>query len=203
MDQTNLSRQDVEILDKEILFRGFGSLVRYKIRHKLFSNDMSASFQREIYERFRAVTVIPYDPKLNKVVLVEQFRIGALLDKETPWLLELVAGIIDKDKTEAEIAYLEVKEEAGLEVKKLIPIYSYWSSPGATSEYVSMFCALVDASRAGGIHGVKDENEDIKVHVMDAASAFAAVKNGKIRNASTIIGLQWLELNLTVLTSCH
>jgi ADP-ribose pyrophosphatase len=191
--------RDVEILGKETLFKGFGSLVRYKIRHKLFSDEMSAPFLREIYERFKAVTVIPYDPKLNKVVLIEQFRVGALLDKETPWLLELVAGIIDKDKSEEEIAYLEVAEEAGLEVNKLIPIYSYWSSPGSSSEYVSLFCALVDASGAGGVHGLKDENEDIKVHVMDVAEAFAAVKNGKIRNASTIIGLQWLELNLAAL----
>lgn len=195
MYKPDFNHNHIEILGKEILFRGFGKIASYKIRHKLFAGGESALFLREIYERFNAVTVLPYDPKLDKVVLIEQFRAGALLDKKTPWLLELVAGIIDKDKSEEEIAHLEVKEEAGLEIQKLIPVYSYWSSPGASSEYVTLFCATVDATRAGGIHGLEYECEDIKVHVLDSTEAFALVKNGSIRNASTIIGLQWLELN--------
>jgi len=191
------NHQHFNILEKEILFQGFGKVVRYKIQHKLFSGEDSHAFQREIYQRFNAVTVLPYDPKLDCVVLIEQFRIGALTGAVTPWLLELVAGIIDKGKTPEETAYLEVKEEADLEILKLFPVYGYWASPGATSEYVTLFCALVDASNAGGVHGLKNENEDIKVHVLSSKEAFQAVKKGTIRNASTIIGLQWLELYLT------
>jgi ADP-ribose pyrophosphatase len=172
-------------------------VTRYKLRHKLFSGEYSQPFQREIYQRANAVTIIPYDPKLDKIVLIEQFRAGALSGKDTPWLLELVAGIIDKDKTAEEIAYLEVKEEAGLEILKLTPVYGYWSSPGASSEYITLFYAIVDAHKAGGIHGLKAESEDIKVHVLDSKDAFAAVKNGAICNASSIIALQWLELQLS------
>jgi ADP-ribose pyrophosphatase len=192
----DFTHQDVEILGKEVLFQGFGKIVRYKIRHQLFSGGLSLPFQREIYQRCNAVTVIPYDPVLDKVVLIEQFRAGALLNKHTPWLLELVAGIIDKDKTAEEIAYLEMKEETGLEIQKLTPVYSYYNSPGSSSEYVALFCAIIDASDAGGIHGLQAESEDIKVHVLDSKDAFAAVKNGTICNASSIIALQWLELHL-------
>ncbi|MCK4608779.1 MAG: NUDIX domain-containing protein, partial [Gammaproteobacteria bacterium] len=135
------------------------------------------------------------DPKLDKVVLIEQFRIGAIEDKNSPWLLELVAGLLDKDKTKQQTSILEAKEEAGLEVNELIPIYEYWSSPGASSEFVSLYCALVDASKAHGIHGLEHENEDIYVHVLDRKEAFAAVESGRINNSLAIIGLQWLELN--------
>jgi ADP-ribose pyrophosphatase len=194
--KSNFNRQDVKILSKEILFQGFGKIIRYKIKHKLFSGGYSQLLQREIYQRFNAVTVIPYDPKLDKVVLIKQFRAGALEDKNTPWLLELVAGIIDNGKTAEETAYLELKEEAGLEIIKLIPVYSYWSTPGGSSEYITLFCAIVDASKACGIHGLKTEGEDIKVHVLNSKDAFAAVKSGVICNASSIIALQWLELHL-------
>ena len=194
--KSNFTHQDVEILSKEILFQSFGTIVRYKIKHKLFAGGYSQLLQREIYQRFNAVTVLPYDPKLDKVVLIEQFRAGALADKNTPWLLELVAGIIDNGKTVEETAYLELKEEAGLELIKLIPVYSYWSTPGGSSEYITLFCAIVDASKACGIHGLETEGEDIKVHVVSTKDAFAAVKNGTICNGSSIIALQWLELNL-------
>ena len=89
----------------------------------------------------------------------------------------------------------KVLEEAGLEVQKLIPISEYWSSPGASSEKVTLYCALVDASKAGGIHGLPHENEDILVHTMSSQEAFAGVRSGRINNAATIIALQWLELN--------
>lgn len=185
--------KDVEILNTETVYKGYGKIQQYKIKHKLFAGGWSNSFLRELYVRPDAVAVLPYDPKLDQVVLIEQFRVGALRDEVSPWQLELVAGVMDKDKTEAEVAVLEVQEEAGLETQELIPIYKYWSSPGGTSEHITMFCAIVDSTKADGVHGLDDENEDILVHVMSSKEAFAAVKDGKIKNAFTIIGLQWLD----------
>jgi len=191
-----MKHKDIKILEQKTLYQDSSRIEHYKLKHRLFAGGWSKTFTRELFVRYNAVAVLPYDPKLNKVVLIEQFRIGALKDKTSPWLLELVAGIIDKNKSEEQIATLETKEEAGLEVIKLIPIYGYWTSPGGSSEYVTLYCAIVDANNAGGIHGVDDEHEDILVHVMDSKDAFAAVKSGRINNASTIIALQWLELNI-------
>jgi ADP-ribose pyrophosphatase len=201
MKLMNNDNKNFTILEKKILHQGFSDVVQYKVAHKLFSGDWSKPYFREICERYNAVTVLPYDPVLDKVVLIKQFRVGALEDKESPWLLELVAGIIDKEKTPAEIAKIETQEEAGLDIIKLIPVYGYWSSPGGTSEYVNLFCAIVDASNASGIHGLAAENENILVSTMSSAEAFAAIKSGLIRNASTIIALQWLELNKAVITN--
>jgi ADP-ribose pyrophosphatase len=197
----NMTHDDVKILGKKSIYEGFSKITNYKLKHRLFEGGWSKPFERELSVRYNAVAILPYDPKLDKVVLIEQFRIGALKDKTSPWLLELVAGVIDKQQPEKKLAYSEVKEEAGLDIIDLIPIYSYWSSPGGSSEFVSLYCAIVDASKADGIHGMDDEHENILVHVMDSKDVFAAVKSGRINNASTIIAVQWLQLNHTLLKS--
>lgn len=191
-----MNHTDVKILKKETLYQGFAKVKRCTIKHRLFAGGWSKPFQREILVRYNAVAALPYDPKLNKVVLIEQFRIGAFEDKKSPWLLEIVAGVIDKEKSIKEMVHLEVKEEAGLEIIDLIPIHEYWSSPGASTEHLSLYCAIVDSTKADGIHGLDEEHEDIMVHVMDSKDAFEAVKSGRINNATTIIALQWLELNM-------
>jgi ADP-ribose pyrophosphatase len=190
-----MKHSDVKILSKKTLYQGFACIERYKLKHRLFAGGWSKPFERELTIRYNAVAVLPYDPKLDQVVLIEQFRIGALKDKNSPWLLELVAGVLDKNIPKQQIAHLETKEEAGLDIIKLIPIHGYWTSPGGSSEYVDLYCGIVDASNAGGIHGLSDEHEDILVRTITSQDAFAQVKSGRINNASTIIALQWLELN--------
>ncbi len=190
-----MNRDDVKIITKEKVYQGYASVEYYTLRHRLFAGGWSPTFGRELLVRYNAVAVLPYDPKTDKVILIEQFRIGALKDDRSPWQLEVVAGVIDKDKTKEEIAHMELKEEAGLETKQMIPVHQYWTSPGCLSENVTLYCAIIDSSKADGIHGVDSENEDIMVHVMDSQDAFEAVKSGRINNAFTIIALQWLELN--------
>jgi ADP-ribose pyrophosphatase len=185
-----------EVLEEKTLYQGFAHLVRYKLRHIKFNGEWSQPFYREVSLRYKAVAVLPYDPKLDKVVLIEQFRAGALEDKKSPWLLELVAGVMDREGSKEEFAKHETLEEAGLEIIKLMPITEYWSSPGGSDEFISLYCAIVDASNAGGIYGLAAENEDILVHVMSSEEAFAKVRSGEINNAFGIIALQWLELNL-------
>ena len=189
-----MDKSDVKILEEEIAYSGYASVKRYKISHKLFEGGWSEPFWRELLVRNDAVAVLPYDPNLGRVVLVEQFRVGALKDKKSPWQLELPAGIIDKDLPKEDIAKLELKEEANLDIESLIPIYTYLPSPGISSEYVHLYCAMVDSKKAKGIHGLKEEHENILVHVMDKEDAFNAIKTGVIKNAFTIIALQWLKL---------
>jgi|WetSurMetagenome_2_1015567.scaffolds.fasta_scaffold102465_2 ADP-ribose pyrophosphatase len=200
---------DVKIIRKKKLYSGFCSVNECLLQNKLFSGTWSAPYNREVVNRYDAIGVLPYDPKLDKVVLIEQFRIGAyspcrqLVENDatptqpSPWLLEIVAGVIDKDETITELIHREMMEETGLKVAKILPVFEYFSSPGASTEKIQLFCAAVDATLAPKFLGMADENEDIKIHVVTSKEAFAAVNSGKIHNAMAIIALLWLELHLT------
>lgn len=186
---------DVKMVKKETIYQGFFRLDQYSFKHKLFAGGESEVVHREILERGDAVAVLPYDPKLNRVVLIEQIRIGAIRGEKSPWLLEIVAGMIDKGESKEQVAIREAREEAGLTVSKLIPMLNYLSSPGGTTERIYLYLALVDSENAGGIYGLADEQEDIKVQVLDFDYALAQLNAGVIDNAATVICMQWLALN--------
>ena len=188
-------QQDVDLLGKETVFKGFFSVDVYRFKHKLFKGGWSGEVKREVFERGDAVVVLPYDPVTDEVVLIEQIRIPVLGKTKSPWMLELVAGMIEKGETAEAVARRELVEEAGVEAKQMSKISSYFASPGGTSEKFDFFWAEIDASQAHGVHGLEHENEDIQVHVFSREQAFKLVNDGTINNASTVIGLQWLELN--------
>ncbi|GIK96508.1 MAG: ADP-ribose diphosphatase [Alphaproteobacteria bacterium] len=187
--------EDVEILARETCFQGYFRVDRYRLRHRLFDGRWSGEITREIFERGHAVGVLPYDPAADAVVLIEQFRVGALAAGFPNWLTEIVAGVIDEGETPEEVARREAKEEAGCEVSELIPICSYLVSPGGTSESVVLFCGRVSCAGIGGIHGLPHEDEDIKVTVVPWAEARRLLDAGEIRNAVSLIALQWLALH--------
>jgi ADP-ribose pyrophosphatase len=177
------------------LFEKYFRLDEYSLSHELFGGGDSPVFTREIFERGSVVAVLPYDPERRKVVLIEQFRAGAIEDPDGPWLIESVAGVIEPGESTQQVALRECVEEAGCEIRQLEIISKYYVSPGGTSEHCSLYCGLVDSKGVAGIHGLADENEDIRVMVVDAEEAFAWVREGRIRSSATIIALQWLELN--------
>lgn len=183
-------------LEKHLtLFEKYFKLDEYSITHELFAGGFSPVFTREIFERGTVVAVLPYDPVQRKVVLIEQFRAGAIDDTDGPWLIECVAGVIETGESESEVALRECEEEAGCTISRLETISRYYVSPGGTSEHCSLFCGIVDSEGVGGIHGLPHEHEDIRVMVIDSAQAYGWVRDGKIRSSATIIALQWLELN--------
>lgn len=190
-----LTKNDVEIIARETLYSGFFSLELYRFRHRLFNGEMSGEVRREIFERGHAAVLLPFDPVLDKVVLIEQIRIAALETSETPWLLEMVAGMIEPGETIDQVARRESMEEAGLTVGRTKPVLSYLASPGGTTERTSIVVGEVDAASARGIHGLADENEDIRVHVVSREQAYQWVMEGKIDNAASVIALQWLQLH--------
>jgi ADP-ribose pyrophosphatase len=190
-----MNQNDVNILEETWLCQSFLKLKRYQLRHKLFAGGWSQPISREMVARPDVAVVLPYDPVLDKVVLIEQFRIGAMADEHSPWLVEIVAGVAEEGESIEELAHRETAEESGLVALELLPIYRYWVSPGFCNERVELFCARVDASQANGIHGLTEEDEDIRVSTLPAVEAFAAVANGKINNAATMLALQWLQLN--------
>ncbi|HCO44716.1 MAG TPA: ADP-ribose diphosphatase [Gammaproteobacteria bacterium] len=187
---------DVEILAQETVFQGYFRVDRYRLRHKLFAGGWSRPFQRELFERGHAAAVLPYDPRRDSVLLIEQFRIGPYAHGGSPWQVEIIAGILHEGETPAELARREALEEAGCVLQPtLVPVAAYYMSPGAVSEHMTLFCALTDLDDAGGIHGVDDEDEDIRVHVLEFEHAMAWLQAGRIQNSPAIIALQWLALN--------
>lgn len=177
------------------LCKKYFRLDEFSVSHELYGGGFSPVFTREVFERGSVVAVLPYDPRRRKVVLIEQFRAGAVGDADGPWLIESVAGVIDEGEAREQVALREAEEEAGCHIRQLELIGHYYVSPGGTTELCSSYCGLVDSDGLGGIHGLDDENEDICVLVVDAEEAFAWVREGKIRSATTIIALQWLQLN--------
>ena len=156
---------------------------------------MSGEVRREIFERGHASVLLPFDPVRDEVVLIEQIRIAAYDTSDTPWLLELVAGMIEPGESVEEVARREAMEEAGLLVGRTKPVLNYLASPGGTSERLSILVGEVDATQAEGIHGLVEENEDIRVHVVSREQAYQWVNEGKIDNAASVIALLWLQLH--------
>jgi len=190
-----MNRDDLEIIEQTSPYQGYFRIDRYRLRHRLFAGGMSNEITREVFERGHAVMVLPYDPVRETVVLIEQFRIGAFAAGHDPWMIETVAGIIETGENPEAVARREAQEEAGCAIADLHRVGECLVSPGGTSETVTLFVGRVDSNGLGGIHGMDDENENIKVHVVAVAKALRWMEQGHIGNASTILLLQWLALH--------
>ena len=157
---------------------------------------------REVFERGHSVAVLLYDATADRVVLIEQFRAGVMAGGENPWITEIVAGIVDGGETAEDTARREAQEEAGCAISELQKIADYFTSPGGTSERITLFAGRTIAPEDGTIHGLAFENEDIRVRVMEAAKAISLLYSGDtIRDATTLIALQWFAMHHTELRS--
>ena len=186
------SRQDVELCEREPCFKGFFSLERLHFKHRRFAGGWSDVVAREVFLRGDATCVLPYDPDSGEVVLVEQVRAGALLNDDSPWLLELVAGINEPGETTESVAHREAQEEAGLTLQALQFISEFYPSPGACTEKITLYLAHINAAEAGGVHGLDEEQEDIRVHVLPFEQALAWSDSGRINNSPAMLALNWL-----------
>lgn len=193
------TKKDVEIIARESLYAGFFSLIRYGFRHRKFNGEMSQVIRREVLERGHAAAVLPYDPVRDEVVLIEQIRIPVFDSSRTPWLLEIVAGMIEPGELDIDVIRREAVEEAGLKLGRVKPMINYLVSPGGSSERLSVWVGEVDASHAKGNHGLPEEDEDILVHVVSREQACQWVEDGTIDNAASVIALQWLALHYRTL----
>ncbi len=195
----SFTSNDVEITDIKRVYRGFFTMNQYQFKHKCFNGEWSDTVTREIFERGHAVGVLPYDPILQEFVLIEQVRIGALATSSSPWLIEIIAGMIDEGETPENVCHRESMEEAGIALENLTKALSYLSSPGGTTERLHIFIAKTDAAKAHGIHGLNTESEDIKVHRIKENTALEWLENGYIDNAAAVIALQWFFMHKTQL----
>lgn len=195
-DDTPFGPDAVDLESKDVAFKGHFRVDRWRLKHRLYAGGWGKTIMREVLERGSAVAVLPYDPLRDEVVLIEQFRIGALAhqDKE-PWLLEIVAGVIEAGETPEDVARRETLEECGATVSALEPMPHYYPSPGGCSEFLWMYCGRIDATGIGGIHGLEEEGEDIRVEVVSFDAAMRALDQGRVRSSPGVVGLLWLALN--------
>ncbi|HHT7856098.1 ADP-ribose diphosphatase [Pasteurella multocida] len=202
MEIQQFRQQDIDILKEETLYQGFFQLKKIQFKHKLFAGGYSGVVTRELLVKGAASAVIAYDPIKDAVVLVEQVRIGAYQpdSAQSPWLLELIAGMVEEGEKPEEVALRESEEEAGVQVQDLQHCLSVWDSPGGVLERIHLFVGKVDSTTAKGLHGLSEENEDIRVHVVNREQAYQWVNEGKIDNSIAVLGLQWLQLNYKTLS---
>ena len=187
--------QDVRVLDEQIVWSGHFSMRRLTLQHRRFAGGWSDSLVREVFDRGDAVAVLPYDPTTDSLVLIEQFRPGAMRGDDSPWMLELIAGVVEDGESDEDVVHREAKEEAACELSELIPIATVFPSAGACAEQVRLFCGRVNKAAIGGLHGLQDEGEDILVHSVSRLDALQMLEDNQIPNGHTLIALQWLHIH--------
>ncbi len=189
------SHKHVSILSRKPLHAGYLCVDELILRHRLFAGGDSEPFRRELIVRPPGVGILLYDPLRREAVLVRQFRVGMIDESRSPWMLELVAGMVDKDEEPLQVAERESREESGIQPVSAVRICDYYNSPGVGNEHISLFCGRVDAGAAGGVHGLQEEHEDIETVVVSYDDLVNAVEAGIINNAMTIIAVQWLQIH--------
>lgn len=196
MPEPQFSAGDVEILERETPFQGFFRVDRLTLRHRLFGGGWSAPLKRELFMRRDAAAALPYDPQRGEILLVEQFRVGALEWRDSPWCLEMIAGIADKEGESAEdLIRREAIEEAGVILTDMQQIAHYMPSPGGSNERLRIFVARADLTNAGGVFGHQGEGEDIRAFTVAVDDIPALLSSGRLDNAASIIALQWMLLH--------
>jgi nudix-type nucleoside diphosphatase (YffH/AdpP family) len=192
----------VEIIGKQHPYDKFGfRLEEVRLRYEKFNHKMSDEVTRVSLERGESVAGVIHNTDTDSIVLVEQFRYPSY-EKGTGWLLELPAGMVKSSEMQNPVLSLkrEIDEEIGYEIDpaRFSPISTFYPSPGGSSERIHLFYVAVSnkdkrVNRGGGL---ASEGEDIRLNEIGLDDALEKIKSGEIADAKTIIGLQWVKLNL-------
>lgn len=186
---------EYEQLREELVYDGFLRIKRHWLQHASFRGGNCEPVIRERLEDLAAVSVLLYDPEMDAVVLVEQFRVGLMGQVEPPWTLETVSGFCDKEhEVPEQVVRREVQEETGCELTALTHVGTFFVSPGISVEQIHVYCGRVDASTAEGVHGLAEEGEEMQVVVMPREQAVTELF-GRLCSTSVLIAMQWLEAN--------
>jgi nudix-type nucleoside diphosphatase (YffH/AdpP family) len=194
---TTHSRADVAVVNSRMAYSNFYAMQEFDIRYRKFNGEMGDLLERATFVGFDVAIVLPYDPVLDCVLVVEQFRIGPYArGAEYPWSLEPVAGHIDVGEPPEQAAKRECEEEAGLTLHELEPIAAAYPSPGASSEFYYCYLGLCDLTGTdGGIAGLESENEDILSRILSFDALMDFVDTGQATNQPLILAAYWLARN--------
>lgn len=185
---------DVEVQEVSQPWARFFAVEEWTLRHRRFDGTMSAPMVREVFVTPDAVTVLPYDPVRDRVLLIEQFRAGpAARGDPAPWQIEAIAGLIDPGESPETCARREAEEEAGIVLGALHHVGSYYTSPGARTESVISYIGIADLpDTAAGLGGLEEEDEDILSHVISFDRLMDLVASGEAGNAPLMLSALWL-----------
>jgi ADP-ribose pyrophosphatase len=185
---------DLDVIEATTAFARHLQVDVVRFRQRRFDGAWSGERVFDIVRRGAAAAALLYDPERDSVVLIEQFRLAALCGGRSPWQIEAVAGLVDRDEPPEAVARREVREEAGLDpIGPLVPIQCILPACGSFDEVVWLYCGRVDSrGAAGGIHGLAEEHEDIRVVVKTLPEVAAMLDEGRIESAHTLIALCWL-----------
>lgn len=185
---------DLELLGERPGYDGFFRIKAFDLRFRRFDGAFSAAIGREAFVAFDAALLLPYDPRTDKVLLIEQLRFGPIQRGDPyPWILEPIAGLVDANEDPASCARREALEEANLTLTDLRHMLRVYASPGYSTEYFHCFLGLCDLSgHMGGVHGLASENEDIRSHVLGFEQAMGLVESGEINAGPLAMMLLWL-----------
>jgi nudix-type nucleoside diphosphatase (YffH/AdpP family) len=188
------SSDDVDISLSGPQVGAFYRMQDYRINHTSFKGGKLGPLQREAFVGIDGAVVLPYDPKRDRVLLIEQLRMGPLIRHDTnPWSLEPIAGMVDARETPEDAAHREAKEEAGLTLRELEFVSANYPSPGSATDFFYCYVGLCDLiSESSYVAGLDSEAEDLRVHTVSFDNAMAMVKSGEIATGPLVMLLFWL-----------
>ncbi len=191
----SMAAGDVEVAARHYPYANFFAVEEYDLSFRRFDGTMSPVVNRATYISGDAVTVLPYDPVRDRVLLIEQFRAGPYARGDAnPWQMEAIAGRIDPGETPEDAARREGFEEAGLQLGDLLPLAGYYPTPAAKTEFLYSFVALADLpDGVAGVFGVEGEAEDIRGHLVPFDRLMELVASGEVSNAPLILTALWLQ----------
>lgn len=185
---------DVDLTLRPGGYAKFFGLQPFDIRFRRFDGDQSAPVEREAFVAFDAALVLPYDPRTDRVLLIEQLRFGPLLRTDPqPWVFEPVAGLVDAGEDPEACVRREAMEEADLTLQRVEKMVSVYASPGYSSEFFHCFLGIADLTgRDGHVAGLVSEDENIRSHVLSLDAALSLVDSGEINAGPLAMMLFWL-----------
>lgn len=186
---------DVTVVARSQPYANFFAVEEYDLSFQRFDGTRSGVVKRAAFVSGDAVTVLPYDPVRDRVLVVEQFRTGPYARGDVqPWQIEPIAGRIDPFETAEQAARREAVEEAGLDLGALLPVGGYYPSPGAKTEFILSYIALTDLPDSAAILGGEaSEAEDIKGHILSFDAFSDLVARGEGGTAPLLISYYWLD----------
>ncbi|WP_172328013.1 NUDIX domain-containing protein [Mangrovicoccus sp. HB161399] len=196
--ESGLGLGNVTVHERRRPYSNYFAVEELVYSHRRFDGAESPAVERAVFLASDAVTVLPYDPVRDRVLLVEQVRAAPIARGDaTAWILEPVAGRIEPGDSPETTARKEAAEEAGLELKALHYVNDYYPSTGCFSEYLYSYVGIADLpDEAAKLGGVAAEGEDIRGHVMSREELMRRLRDNEIPDAPLLVSAYWLELNL-------